>query len=178
MKKSLLLLFLFCSAVIAFSQNELMVRSNDKGLYLKHTVAAKENFFSVGRLYNVPAKDIAAYNSVDMNHGLAIGQEINIPLNAANFIQSEKKGRPVYYLVGEKEGLYRVSVKHNKVLMANLRSWNHLADDNITTGKKLIVGYLNSTEANTIVQKPAPAATEKKSSPEIKKDVVITDVPK
>lgn len=170
-------MFLFCSAIIAFSQNELLVRSNDKGLYLKHTVAAKENFFSIGRLYNVPAKDIAAYNSIDMNHGLAIGQEINIPLHAANFTQSEKKGRPVYYVVGEKEGLYRVSVKHNKVLMANLRSWNHLADDNITSGKKLIVGYLNSTEANSIVQKPLQPV-EKKSAAEIKKDVVVTDLPK
>jgi LysM repeat protein len=47
--------------------------------------------------------------------------------------------------VGEKEGLYRVSVKNNKVQMATLRKWNKLTSDNISTGQKLIVGYIQAT---------------------------------
>ena len=112
MKKSILLaIILFCCSVV-FAQNELVVQSGDKGLYLNHTVSPKENFYSVGRLYNVPPKEIAAFNGLDMTHGLTIGQSLKIPLTAANFSQTTTKGRPVYYVVGQNEGLYRVSV-HN-----------------------------------------------------------------
>src|SRR4051812_11545007 len=140
MKKSILLaIILFCCSVV-FAQNELVVQSGDKGLYLSHTVSPKENFYSVGRLYNVPPKEIAAYNGLDMTHGLTIGQSIEIPLNKGNFSQAATKGRPVYYVVGANEGLYRVSVRNNNVQMASLRKWNHLSNDQVSSGKKLIVG--------------------------------------
>ena len=174
MKKPLLLaaILFCCLAVVA--QNELIVHSSDKGPYLMHTVAPKENFYSIGRLYNIYPKDIESFNGLDMTKGLAIGQHIKIPLSATNFNQSAEKGRPVYYVVGDKEGLYRVSVKNNNVLMASLRKWNHLANDNLTPGKKLIVGYLVSPEANNIVAAPPPAPAETKD-PEPKKEVVLQE---
>lgn len=164
MKRSLLLAIILTCCSVAFAQNELMVHSSDKGLYLLHTVAPKENFYSIGRLYNIYPKDIESFNSLDMNKGLAIGQLIKIPLNTTNFTQTSDKGRAVYYEVGEKEGLYRVSVKNNNVLMANLRKWNHLATDNIYAGKKLVVGYLVSPEANNIIQQPVVSTVEKKQT--------------
>lgn len=116
---------------------------------MDHTVAPKETFYSLGRLYNVSPKEIAAFNSVEMEKGLTIGQTIHVPLNAQNFSQQATTGHPVYYVVGEKEGLYRVSVNNNKVLMANLRKWNDLKSDAISAGQRLIVGYLVSTEMST-----------------------------
>jgi LysM repeat protein len=175
MKKSLLLAaVLFCCSIV-FAQNELLVQSSDKGLYLSHTVVAKENFYSVGRLYNVSAKDIAGFNGLDMNKGLEIGQVLKIPLNANNFSQAKENGRPVYYVVQQKEGLYRVSVKNHNVLMANIRKWNHLSSDNIGTGQLLVVGFLVSPEANNI--NVASAAVAEKPAPieEPKKDVAIND---
>jgi LysM repeat protein len=174
MKKSFLLaIILFCCSFV-FAQNELVVHSSDKGLYLVHTVAPKENYYSIGRLYNVSPKEIEAINSLDMNKGLNIGQTIKIPLTSTNFTQSAEKGRGLYYVVGDKEGLYRVSLKNNKVLMANLRKWNHLSTDNITTGQKLIVGYLISSEANNIVQSnPAQLEAVKKEVEAAKKDVAV-----
>src|SRR4030088_2516325 len=124
MKKSvLIILFLICSFFV-FAQNELMVQNNGSGLYVDHSVTPKENFYSIGRLYNISPKEIASFNGLDMSKGLTIGEMIKIPLIANNFSQSTTSGRPVYYLVGEKEGLYRVSTKNNRVLMANLRKWN------------------------------------------------------
>ena len=114
MKKSFLLAtILFCSLFV-FAQNELVVHSSDKGPYLVHTVAPKENYYSIGRLYNVSPKEIEAINSLDMNKGLNIGQSIKIPLTSTNFTQASEKGRSLYYVVGDKEGLYRVSLKNNK----------------------------------------------------------------
>jgi LysM repeat protein len=173
MKKSFLLAIILCCCSFVFGQNELLVHSSGKKMFLTHSVAPKENFYSIGRLYNVPAKDIAALNSLDMNKGLVIGQTINIPLNEANFSQKTSTGHPLYYVVGEKEGLYRVSVKNNGVLMADLRKWNHLTSDNISTGQKLIVGYLVSPQANNIPQTSvAQAEPEKKPVDQPKKEVV------
>lgn len=143
------------------------MHSNEKGLYLTHTVAPKENFYSVGRLYNIPAKDIATFNGLDMTKGLTIGQTVMVPLSATNFSQEAANGRPVYYIVGEKEGLYRISLKNNKVVMANLRKWNNLATDNITTGQKLIVGYLVSAEANKIAAANPSPTVERKAEPPV-----------
>jgi LysM repeat protein len=161
MKKFFLLAtILFCCSFV-FAQNELEVHHSDKGSYLNHTVVAKENFYSIGRLYNVYPKDIESFNGLDMKKGLNIGQVIKIPLNTINFSQKSANGRAVYYEVGDKEGLYRVSVKNEGVLMADLRKWNHLANDNIHPGQKLIVGYLVSPEANNIVVTHAAEAPKK-----------------
>ncbi|RYY66021.1 MAG: LysM peptidoglycan-binding domain-containing protein [Chitinophagaceae bacterium] len=174
MKKLTLLFLSICFSIVAFCQ-ELLVQSGDKGLYVVHTVAPKENFYSVGRLYAISPKEIAAFNNVDMTHGLSIGQSIQIPLTAANFSQaSAAQGRPVYYVVGEKEGLYRVSLKNGKVLMADLRKWNHLSSDAISTGQKLIVGYLGAAQAApATVSAPAshpPASTPVTHDPVPRRD--------
>lgn len=154
-KNALLALFLFCSTIV-FAQNQLLVENSSKGLFLTHKVAPKENFYSIGRLYNVAPKEIEAFNGLDMNKGLAIGQTLKIPLNESNFSQSAEKGRPVYYVVGPREGLYRVSLKNHNVLMADLRKWNKLSKDNISAGQKLIVGFLVSNEAGQIVEAKEP----------------------
>lgn len=176
MKKSFLLAIILCCCSIVFGQNELLVHSSGKDLYLSHTVVAKENFYSIGRLYNIAPKDIAAFNALDMNKGLNVGQTIKIPLTATNFSQKAANGRAVYYVVGDKEGLYRVSVKNNGVLMADLRKWNHLTSDKISTGEKLIVGYLVSAEANHIAQASvAQPEQEKKPEEQPKKDVAFEE---
>lgn len=187
MKKILFLIFVSLLCTGAFAQ-EAVARHNDKGMYLVHTVSPKETFYSLGRQYNVPPKDIATFNNLEMERGLAVGQTVNVPLNATNFSQEKTTGRPVYYVVGEKEGLYRVSVNNNKVLMANLRKWNNLQSDAISAGQKLVVGYLLAPEAgatnNATVKNNPPEARdtppqvrteEKKEAP--KPDVVREEKP-
>ena len=176
MKKNLLVaLILFCST-IAFAQNQLIVQNGDKGLYLEHKVAPKENFYSIGRLYNISPKDIEAFNGLDMRKGLAVGQSLKIPLNAGNFTQKAEKGKPVYYVVQAKEGLYRVSLKNNNVLMADLRKWNHLSSDKIAPGEKLVVGFLVS-EANSVLVQTKEQEVKKQETKqpiEEKKEPVVT----
>ena len=168
MKKLLFAAIFSFVSFITYAQSGLQIQSNSKGLYLAHTVAAKENFYSIGRLYNISPKDIAAFNGIDMAAGLSIGQAIQIPLKAGNFSQTAANGTPVYYTVGEGEGLYRVSVNSGKVQMDNIRKWNKLQGDAVAPGQKLIVGYLVSTEmaANPVVAKAeTPAPQPQKSEP-------------
>jgi LysM repeat protein len=146
MKKFLILLFITLLGGSVFAQ-QFIVQSSPKGPAIVHTVAPKENFYSLGRLYNIPPKDIAAFNGLEMERGLTIGQSVQIPLTAQNFSQDKTTQYPLYYVVGEKEGLYRVSVNNNKVQMASLRKWNNLSSDVTSAGQKLIVGYLVSSDA-------------------------------
>lgn len=157
--------FLFCLCLHA-QKKDLIARSSDKGMYLEHVVVAKETYFSVGRLYNLHPKSIASYNGLDLNKGLNIDQKIRIPLLDTNFTQKGNTGTPVYYRVGEKEGLMTVSKKNNNVLLASLREWNNLSGDELKKDAKIIVGFLKSN----VIPAVTIATTPKKEEPVVKKE--------
>jgi len=177
MKNFFLSISFIIIAVFCFGQADLILKSSDKGLYLEHKVTAKENFYSIGRLYNAPPKGIAAFNDLDMNKGLNLGQIIKIPLVAPGFSQSVNEGIPIYYKVGEKDGLMKVSAINNKVPLENLRRWNNLKNDNINFGDKLIVGYIVSGQLPAVV-KQEPVKVDQKKEPVVaeKKESSVLDI--
>jgi LysM repeat protein len=181
MKRFFLVTILAIFSVFAMQaqQGPLMIKSGSKGLYLEHKVATKENFYSIGRLYNTPPKELGPYNGLDITKGLSLGQVINIPLSSANFSQTANAGTPVYYLPAAKEGLFRASTNNNNVTVEKLREWNKLTGDNIPAGANLIVGFLQSAEMKSVAvavpgkpvvkNVPKPVAEE----PVVKKEVVV-----
>lgn len=185
MKKIFLIFSLQVIALgVLFAQKEeLMLRTGDKGLYLEHKVTPKENFYSIGRLFNASAKDIASFNALDMAKGLNIGQVIRIPLSTENFSQNVNEGMPVYVLVTGQESLSHISSRNNKVSVDNLRLWNDLSEDNVKTGTKLIAGFLISGElakANSVViapkEKPLVKSETNKAKEENKTTIPVTTV--
>lgn len=185
MKKPFLVVFLLLTAIIhSLAQGEgLSVKHDDKGMFLEHAVAAGQGLYSVGRLYNVSPKNIAAYNKIDLNKGLEIGQVIRIPLTDTNFTQKNTKGVPVYYTVGTSEGLMKVSSLNKKITLQKLRDWNGLKTDALQVGQKLVVGYLVSKEMQTLAAntpKPAPVQQQEekpvvKTTPVEQKPVAKTE---
>ena len=149
----------------AAAQDKLMVEGNSPSLYINHTVVAKENFYSIGRLYNISPKEIAPFNKISMEKGLNPGQVLKIPLSKSNFSQSNAKAAdevlvPVYHTVAAKEGLYRIGINNNKVPVATLKKWNNLKSDDVDLGANLIVGFLKvkkgqSALLGTLTEKPA-----------------------
>lgn len=182
MKKFLLLpVFFIGMLVFATAQPaELMVKNDGKGLHINHKVAAKEGLYSIGRLYNVSPKHIAAYNKIDLNKGLNIDQVIQIPLTDTNFTQKVKKGVPVYYTIGANEGLMAVSNANRKVSLQNLRDWNELTSDNINAGSKIIVGFLvSSAMPLTADEKPVKEVKQVvKKEPVVEKTVPVKEAVK
>ena len=172
------LVILLVTTQLVSAQKELLVKSGDKGLYLEHKVAAKESFYAIGRLYNVSPKYLATYNKLDINKGLQIDQKMRIPLTDTNFTQQGNVGTPLYYKVGEKEGLLTVSNKNNKVTLANLRLWNNISGSEIKENDKLVIGFLHSngmpaiTLKNKPVQDDAVAVEEKKATEPVKEKEV------
>jgi LysM repeat protein len=152
-------LFFTLSAYWVYAQSdELIVHGQTGGLYVEHSVAAKETWYSVGRMYNVDPKGLAVYNHLTFGHALVIGEEIKVPLTTANFSQDGKKLVkeslvPVFHIVQEKEWLYRISVNHNKVPIPVLEKWNHVTGDQVHVGLHMIVGYLKVKTALSALAK-------------------------
>jgi LysM repeat protein len=137
----------FLANVANAQSGDLMVNGVSPALYLMHTVAPKENWYSVGRLYNVSPKEIAPFNNLTIDNPLAISQEVKIPLLAANFSQNGTRGNdevsvPIYHIIQDKEWMYRISTNYNKVPIENLEKWNGISKDQAKTGMKIIIGYL------------------------------------
>jgi len=161
----LLLISCFFVKLARAQSNELLVLGQTGNLHLEHTVVAKENWYSVGRLYNLTPKDLTVYNKLTLAQPLVIGQTLEIPLTAVNFSQNGQKAAtetlvPVYHIVQEKEWMYRVSVNHNKVPIPSLEKWNNINKDQVHAGMHLVIGYLRVKTALSALAKPAAAGVK------------------
>lgn len=146
MLKINVLIVVFVLAAGMVRGQQLKVQGAAPAQYLTHTVVAKENWYSIGRLYNISPKEIAPFNSTTMDKPLSIGQSIKIPLTTNVSYDGTKAADevfvPLYHTVQDKEWLYRISQSHNKVPVANLEKWNNITNDQVKPGMNLIVGYL------------------------------------
>lgn len=156
--KKLLILFLWLPFVAEAQDKVLQVEGVSPSLYITHKVAPKENYYSVGRIYNVSPKEIAPFNKLNLESGLSLGQTIKIPLNSSNFAQggaaaADETFIPLYYTIKDKEGLYRVAKNHNDLPLETLKQWNNIKGDAVKTGTKLIIGYLKvKTELSALAK--------------------------
>ncbi|MGC4034510.1 MAG: hypothetical protein QM764_01025 [Chitinophagaceae bacterium] len=155
MNKLFLLTAFSCMiSFFAFSQNdESLVKIGAKGLFIEHKVAAKENFYSIGRAFAVHPKHLASFNGLDMSKGLSLGQAVNIPLSDSNVNRSSKEGTPLYYKSSLKQTVGSISAL-SKTPAENIRSWNQLSND-VAPNTAVIIGYLIAGNDATAVAPPA-----------------------
>jgi LysM repeat protein len=178
MKIKVLLFVVSILTVNMLGAQTLKVQGATPSLYLTHTVAAKETWYSIGRLYNVSPKEIAPLNNTTMDKPLAIGQSIKIPLTTNLSVDGTKATDevfvPLYHTVQDKEWLYRISQNHNKVPVANLEKWNNVTNDGVKPGMNIIVGYLKVKQGQSalaasgtskVVSVTATAPTSTKTEP-------------
>lgn len=176
---TLIIVSLFICTNLAAQDKLLVAEGTPPNLYIVHTVAPKENYYSVGRMYNVSPRDLAPYNELVFEKGFSLGQVIKIPLGINNFSQGDAPNEnevlvPVYHITKPKEGLYRVSVTYNKVPLDALKKWNNLSSDAVGAGTKLIIGFLKvlkdqSPLASQAMRVPTDFVVKK---PDEKKQVV------
>jgi LysM repeat protein len=167
MRSSAALLLLISCFFAKFAQsqsNELLIQGQTGNLYLEHTVVAKENWYSVGRMFNIDPKALAPFNHSALTQPLMIGQLLQIPLTGGNFSQNGQKAPsetlvPVIHIIQDKEWLYRVSVNHNKVPVTSLEKWNNTTPEQVYAGMHLIVGYLRvKTSQSALAKMPVTPA--------------------
>ena len=162
--KCLVILF-FCLPILSLAQNTpLTIEGVSPGFYITHTVQPKENYYSIGRMFNISPKLIAPFNNLQLEKGLSLNQVIKVPLNDVNFLQvgnaaADEALVPVYHTVNGKEGLYRIGVNYNKLSLESLKKWNNIRGESASNGTSLIIGYLKvkkdlSTLATSAKVKP------------------------
>ena len=77
--KWLLICLCLLTGQLVFAQgSDLQIQGVSPNLYLVHTVQARENWYSVGRVYNISPKQLAPYNAMSLDKALAIGQTLKI----------------------------------------------------------------------------------------------------
>jgi LysM repeat protein len=168
----LLFCLIFSSHLIA-QTNQLVAKSADNKIFLEHQVSPKENWYSIGRKYEISPREIAPFNGLSMDKGLSIGQILKIPLIASNFNQetSIKIGVPVVHLIQPKEGLFRVANDFG-VSIDQLKKWNNLATDQVKSGSYLTIGFLKASSSPRNEVPQAALATNIKTEPPVKVDVL------
>ena len=188
MKRLFFLLISLYITVAAIAQN-IVVEGISPNLFVIHTVVPKENFYSIGRLYNQSPKEIATFNNITMEKGLSIGQHIKIPLTEQNFAVDNKAAEgeklvPVTRKVAKGENIFKIGTACN-ITAQSIRQWNLLSSDNVAVGASLVIGHLKvkATEstlaagknavAPSVVVKPAPVAIPKPAVPAPLKDVPV-----
>ena len=178
-------IFILSFPISVFAQETLIIEGSAGNLYLTHTTAPKENYYSIGRLYNISPKEIAPFNNLVLEKGVSIGQIIKVPLKTVNFTQTNAAGAdevtvPIYHKVEPKETLYQLSTHYNKVPVASLKEWNNLAGGAVTPGKDMIVGYLKvKKDLSSFAQKGAAMPVAKPEVVKVKEPVVKKEkVPK
>jgi LysM repeat protein len=183
MMKRLLILF-YCLPLFALAQDKpIIVEGTSPDLYINHTVGPKENYYSIGRIYNISPREYAPYNKLTMDKGLSPGQVIKIPLTAGNFTQTGEVTAdevlvPVYHPVKDKEGLFRISTDYNKLPVATIKKWNNISGDAVSNGTNLIIGYLKvRKELSPLAAKAVPAPMPAKEEEQTAKEVVKPAVP-
>jgi hypothetical protein len=143
-----LLILLALSFTAGFSQNgQLIIDGTNGKFYLNHIVVAKENWYSIGRLFNFPPHDIASFNNIPFDKPLEVNTPLKIPLTSANFDQKQLKSPgesliPIYHVLQEKEWMYKISSIYNDVPVTSLEKWNKIKRDDVRQGTPLIVGFL------------------------------------
>ena len=188
MKFLSLLLSLFIG-VNLFAQTDLVVKTDGNTGYLTHTVGQKENYYSIGRIYNISPRTYAPYNNLKLETPMSIGQVVHIPLVQQNFT-TESSGNanevfvPLYYAVPEKEGLMKVG-QHFGISADDLKKLNGLKTETVNIGDKLVIGYLKVLKeqsplaANAKAGKPVVKNTETvvKAEPVKKEEKPVVKIP-
>ena len=181
----LIALLCCCLTVAVYGQQKpLTIAGTAPRCYLSHTVAPKENYYSIGRLYNISPKEIAPFNNLELEKGLSLGQSIKIPLVETNFAQSNTAGAnealvPVYHIVKEKETLTQISALYNKIPVESIRNWSKLKGETLSPGSKVIIGHLRvNPELSALASaKSTPVATSVPASKPAPEPVKPTPAP-
>jgi len=180
--RPLIVVLMIIVGTAVHAQSDMMIHGVSPNLFLTHTVAAKETWYSLSRMYNLTPKEIAAFNKGSMEKPLSIGQTLQIPLRSANFSQDNSSTSsdvlvPLYHVVQEKEWMYRISVNHNKVPIENLEKWNNISRDQAKAGTRLIVGFLKVKNGLSPAATAPVAKSENATSVDSKLETASKDLP-
>ena len=194
--KSALKTALTCAiSTIAFSSfsNEIVkdsvgIKKEAGKTFVLYKVEPKQTLFSIVKRYGSSVAEFKAANP-GISESVNIGQTIKIPYKG-NAVASAPKYVPpsstptpppeavkmVSHVVESGQGLYAVATKH-KVTMADLRKWNNLTTDVLTSGQVLIVDAHEYERAKKTGELPAKGEVVKVEDTNMGNNTTTTQKP-
>ncbi|HET9055678.1 MAG TPA: LysM peptidoglycan-binding domain-containing protein [Chitinophagaceae bacterium] len=178
------LLICLLSASVSFAQKDLIVKTDGNKAYLSHIVGPQENYYRIGRIYNISPQIFVPYNNLKLETPIQQGKAIRIPLVEENFSTQKTNNKnevfiPLYYVVQQSEGLYRIG-KYVGISADELKKLNKLKTESINIGDKLLLGYLKVLKDQSPLASQAKPETKKPEATPTReeKPVVKQEIPK
>ena len=151
-------LFVFFLLIVSFcahAQEPIQATVDNGKAYVPVAISNGETLFGLSRQYGIEAKDLAAFNNVDLKTSLKKDQIIKIPITNSNFSASACANcGKVYYKVQPHEGVYRIGVNFANVGMTAIKKMNNFSTENVSIDQNILVGYLKGA-SNTVSYKNA-----------------------
>lgn len=155
------------------------VAAGDHGSAKTHTVEPGQTLYAISKLYAVSVANIKEWNKLTDN-ALNVGQVLTIGYGTdlkqknveAEDIANEmpvdepvnELAYPEYHIVEAKETLYGVAKKYG-VSIEQIREWNQLESDALTTGQKLRVYNDKANTADKVPLEKEILANDKENAP-------------
>lgn len=104
--------------------------------FIIHRIEEKETLYAISKRYGVAITAILEHNPT-ADGGLAVGQLLKVPHVPKTKTSMTTSGE-VFHTVAAKETLFSISKLYN-VSVDEIKSWNNLSDNNLSTGQKLTI---------------------------------------
>jgi membrane-bound lytic murein transglycosylase D len=111
-----------------------------------HSVDVGNTVYSIARQYGVSVKELYAWNGLNADSRLYIGQQILVsnpngsisanPKPIKTTSNSNYEEKITYHTVTSGENLFRIGLKYN-VSVEQLKQWNGLSDNSVKVGQKI-----------------------------------------
>lgn len=124
---------LFCFAISAVAQTT-------------HTVEEGETLFNIAQQYNVEVQKMREWNNLEDNE-LTVGQTLRIENTPSDEESSPSEEDAVIHIVEPQETLFSISKQYN-VRIAELKNWNDLEGNNLSTGQELTIYPSETADQN------------------------------
>jgi LysM repeat protein len=146
-----------CASLLASPVDSLRLETINGKQFIIHQIDAKETLYSISRRYGVQVTVILESNPTS-KEGLGAGQLLKVPYTPKPKTKVEvmpSSSGQITHVVAAKETLFSISKQFN-VSIDDLKKWNNLTDNALSTGQELIVA-----KKETLA--PAPRLNEIKS---------------
>lgn len=103
-------------------------------VFIIHQISERETLYAISKRYGTPITSILEYNNT-ADAGLEIGQLLKIPYTPKSKVKATDGSM---HKVAPKETLYSIARLYN-VTVDELKAWNNLKDNSVSSGQELIV---------------------------------------
>jgi membrane-bound lytic murein transglycosylase D len=101
----------------------------------EHVVMVKETLYSISKMYNVGVMDLVAWNNLDLQQGIKVGQILKVA-DPQPITKTNTTSVTLEHEVKATDTLYGIARKYN-VTIKELMDWNNKKEFTLSVGEKL-----------------------------------------